>query len=57
MRTRLLIGIKLVKSNPKDKISLCMPDTKKASPTTFVVERSGFVPTEDLKVLFIPAQP
>lgn len=45
----------LVKANPKDKISICLPDTRKASPTTFVVERTDFTPTEDLKVLFIPA--
>jgi len=47
----------LVKRTPKDKISLCMPDTEKASPTTFVVERTDFTPTEDLQVLFVPANP
>jgi len=47
----------LRKSRPQDKLSVCLPDTKKTSPTTFVVERSDFLPTEDLHILFVPARP
>jgi hypothetical protein len=47
----------LVKKHPKDKISICMPDTRKVSPTQFVVERTDFLPTDDLRVLFIPSKP
>jgi hypothetical protein len=43
----------LVKDKPKDRISICLPDTRKASPTTFVVERTDFTPTQDLKIAFI----
>jgi hypothetical protein len=45
----------LIKANEKDKISLCEPDTRKTSPTTFVIERKDFTPTSDLRILFIPA--
>jgi hypothetical protein len=45
--------LSLVKAKPAEKISLCIPDTKRVSPTTFVVERSNFTPTEDLRVLFV----
>ena len=45
----------LIKANEKNKISLCEPDTRKASPTTFVIERKDFTPTSDLRILFIPA--
>lgn len=44
----------LAKGSANEKISICLPDTRKASPTTFVVERKDFTPTEDLRVLFIP---
>lgn len=45
----------IAKSSPRDKVSVCLPDTRKVSPTSFVVERMNFRPTEDLKVLFIGA--
>lgn len=45
----------LVKQSPTDKISVCLPDTRKISPTTYVVERTDFTPTEDLRIVFIPA--
>jgi hypothetical protein len=47
----------LVKASPKDRISVCIADTRRVSPTTFEVVRENFVPTEDLKVLFIPGPP
>jgi hypothetical protein len=45
----------IAKASPKDTVSVCLPDTRRASPTTFEVERTDFVPTQDLKILFIPA--
>jgi hypothetical protein len=45
----------LVKDNPGDKVSVCLPDTRRATPTTFEVVRSNFVPDKDLKILFVPA--
>lgn len=47
----------LNKKHPKDKISLCIPDTRKISATQFVVEKTNFLPAEDLRILFIPAKP
>jgi len=44
------------KQNAKDKVSVCLDDTKRASPTTFTVERANFTPTSDLKILFLPAK-
>jgi hypothetical protein len=46
----------IVKEAPGDKVSVCLPDTRRASPTTFEVTRSDFVPDKDLKILFIPAR-
>jgi hypothetical protein len=43
----------IAKNSPKDKVSVCLPDTRKTSPLTFEVVRHDFVPTQDLKVLFI----
>jgi uncharacterized protein DUF4424 len=45
----------IVKETPRDKVSVCLPDTRRVSPTTFEVTRSDFVPDKDLKILFIPA--
>jgi hypothetical protein len=45
----------IVKEAPGDKVSVCLPDTRRVSPTTFEVTRSQFVPDKDLKILFIPA--
>ena len=43
----------IAKASPKDKVSVCLPDTRKVSPTSFVVERTNFRPTHDLKILFL----
>jgi|WetSurMetagenome_2_1015567.scaffolds.fasta_scaffold449131_1 hypothetical protein len=45
----------IAKESPKDKISVCLPDTRRVSATTFEVVRENFLPTQDLKILFIPA--
>lgn len=45
----------IVKDSSKDKVSVCIPDTRRTSPTTFEVSRRDFVPKQDLKILFIPA--
>ena len=45
----------IAKHVPADKVSVCIPDTRKVSPTTFEVVRHDFVPKEDLNILFIPA--
>ena len=45
----------IAKHAPADKVSVCIPDTRKVTPLTFEVVRHDFVPTEDLKILFIPA--
>jgi hypothetical protein len=45
----------IVKESPGDKVSVCLPDTRRVSATTFEVTRTNFVPDEDLKILFIPA--
>lgn len=47
----------IAKDSPKDKVSVCIPDTKPVSPTTFEVRRDNFIPTQDLKILFLPAEP
>ena len=44
----------IAKESPKDKISVCIPDTRRVSATTFEVARQNFVPMQDLKILFIP---
>jgi hypothetical protein len=45
----------IVKESPRDKVSVCLPDTRRVSPTAFEVTRSNFVPDNDLKILFVPA--
>lgn len=45
----------IAKESPNDKVSVCLPDTRKATPTTFEVVRKDFLPTQDLKILFIPS--
>jgi hypothetical protein len=46
------------KDAPDDKVSLCIPDNlRRVSPTAFVVERDDFVPTYDLKLLFVSPHP
>lgn len=44
----------LEKRVPGDKISVCLPDTRRLDARRFVVERSNFTPTEDLRILFVP---
>jgi hypothetical protein len=46
----------IVKDAPADKVSVCLPDTRKVSPRNFEVTRQDFVPTDDLRVLFIPGE-
>jgi len=45
----------IAKDSPHDKVSVCLPDTKRTSRTTFQVVRKDFVPRQDLKILFVPA--
>jgi hypothetical protein len=45
----------IAKESAKDKVSVCLPDTRRVSSTTFEVVRENFSPTQDLKILFIPA--
>lgn len=45
----------IAKHVPADKVSVCISDTRKVSPTTFEVVRHDFVPKEDSNILFIPA--
>ncbi len=46
----------IAKEAPNDKVSVCLPDTRRATPTTFEVVRKDFLPTQDLKILFIPGR-
>jgi hypothetical protein len=46
----------IAKDAPEDKVSVCIPDTRRTSPTTFEVVRRDFVPTSDLKILFVPGK-
>lgn len=48
---RFLLRIK--KSNPKQKVSVCMDGFSKPGPQTFLLEKKDFVPTQDLKIAFI----
>jgi hypothetical protein len=43
------------KGNPKDKVSVCIAATRRATPTTFEVKRTDWTPTDDLRILFVPA--
>ena len=42
------------KGSAGEQVSVCLPDTRRSSPTTFTVERTSFTPTSDLAILFIP---
>jgi hypothetical protein len=44
----------LEKRDPRDKVSVCLPDTRRLDARRFVVERTAFTPTEDLRILFVP---
>ena len=41
------------KKSPKEKISLCITGIKKQDASTFVFEKDNFIPTNDLKILFL----
>lgn len=43
----------LAKATPRELISICIPDTRRVSDTTFEVTRENFIPKEDLQILFI----
>lgn len=45
----------ILKETPGDKVSVCLPDKRRVSPTAFEVTRTAFVPDRDFKILFIPA--
>lgn len=45
------------KETPAQKVSLCTDNIKKLDDTTFQLEQDNFLPTQDLKVLFINANP
>lgn len=47
----------LDKEDPGDLVSLCADGIKKTAPTTFVMEKSDWTPTEDLRVLFVDVGP
>lgn len=41
------------KSSTQALVSLCAPDIKRASPTTFELSADDYIPREDLNFLFI----
>jgi hypothetical protein len=45
--------LRIVKDKPAQKSSVCLDGFRKADARTFVLEKTNFVPTEDLKVAFI----
>jgi len=45
--------LRIQKENASQKSSLCMDGFKKVDARTFVLEKTNFVPTQDLKVAFI----
>jgi hypothetical protein len=47
----------LDKEDPKAIVSLCADGLKKTSPTTFVLEKANYNPSEDIRVLFTAALP
>lgn len=47
----------LDKEDPIDLVTLCAEGIKKTAPTTFVMEKSDWTPTEDLRVLFVDVGP
>ena len=47
----------LDKEDPKAVISLCADGLKKTGPTTFVLEKKDYTPSEDIRVLFTAALP
>lgn len=47
----------LDKEDPKAVVSLCADGLKKTTPTTFVLEKTNYTPSEDIRVLFTAAFP
>lgn len=47
----------LDKEDPKAIVSLCAEGLKKTSPTTFVLEKTNYNPSQDIRVLFTAALP
>lgn len=47
----------LDKEDSNDVVSLCAEGIKKTGPTTFVMEKSDWTPSEDLRVLFVDIGP
>ncbi len=47
----------LDKGAPENVISLCAEGVKKTGPTTFVVEKTDFVPEKDLEILIVQPMP
>jgi hypothetical protein len=45
--------LRIVKDTPKQKSSVCLDGFRKVDARTFVLEKTSFVPTQDLKVAFI----
>ena len=45
--------LRLVKDRPDQKVSLCMDGFKKVDALTYLLEKTNFTPTQDLKVAFI----
>jgi uncharacterized protein DUF4424 len=45
--------LRLVKDRPDQKVSLCMDGFKKTDALTYLLEKTNFTPTQDLKVAFI----
>lgn len=45
--------LRLEKETPSQKVSLCVDGFKKVDARTFVLEKTNFVPTQDLKIAFI----
>jgi hypothetical protein len=45
--------LRIVKEKPTHKTSVCMDGFRKVDARTFVLEKTNFVPTQDLKVAFI----
>ncbi|NHB76285.1 DUF4424 family protein [Rhodobacter sp. M37P] len=47
----------LDKGDPKNVISLCAEGVRKTGPTTFVIEKTNYVPDRDLEVLIVQPMP
>jgi hypothetical protein len=45
--------LRLVKDRPDQKVSLCMDGFKRVDARTYLLEKTNFVPTQDLRIAFI----